>query len=58
MHSIEKRGLLRSKGRLVGGKIRRVYSITRSGQKALDSAKARVRELFGELFEGEQGKNL
>jgi len=34
-----------------GGKIRRVYSATPSGRKALDSAKERVRELFGELFE-------
>jgi DNA-binding PadR family transcriptional regulator len=51
MHGLEKKGLLRSKVLLAGGKIRRVYSITRSGRKALDSAKGRVRELFGELFE-------
>lgn len=55
MHGLEKKRLLRSKVQLVGGKIRRVYSITRSGRKALDSAKARVRELFGELFEDEKG---
>jgi DNA-binding PadR family transcriptional regulator len=50
MHGLEKKGLLRSKEQLVGGKIRRVYSVTQSGRKALDSAKERVRELFGELF--------
>ncbi len=38
----------------VNGKIRRVYSATPSGQKALQAAKHKVRELFGELFELEQ----
>jgi DNA-binding PadR family transcriptional regulator len=51
MHGLEKKGLLRSKEQQVGGNIRRVYSATPSGRKALDSAKERVRELFGELFE-------
>jgi DNA-binding PadR family transcriptional regulator len=51
MHGLEKRGLLRSKEQRVGGKIRRVYSATSAGRKALGSAKERVRELFGELFE-------
>src|ERR1039458_6680227 len=51
MHGLEKKGLLRSKEQRVGGKIRRVYSATASGRNALDSARERVRELFGELFE-------
>jgi PadR family transcriptional regulator PadR len=51
MHGLEKKGLLRSREQQVGGKIRRVYSATPSGRRALDSAKERVRELFGELFE-------
>jgi PadR family transcriptional regulator len=51
VHGLEKKGLLRSKEQRVGGKIRRVYSATPRGVKALDSAKERVRELFGELFE-------
>lgn len=51
MHGLEKRGLLRSKEQQVGGKIRRVYSVTPAGRTALNSAKERVRELFGELFE-------
>jgi len=51
MHGLEQKGLLRSREQQVGGKIRRVYSATPSGRKALDSAKERVRELFGELFE-------
>jgi PadR family transcriptional regulator PadR len=51
MHGLEKKGLLRSKEQRVGSKIRRVYAATPNGRKALDSAKERVRELFGELFE-------
>jgi DNA-binding PadR family transcriptional regulator len=57
MHGLEQKGLLRSKEQLVGGKIRRVYAVTRSGRKALDSAKERVRELFGELFEDNEDEN-
>ena len=51
MHGLEKKGMLRSKQQQVNGRIRRVYSATPSGRKALGAAKQRVRELFGELFE-------
>jgi len=51
VHGLEKKGLLRSKQEQVNGRIRRVYSATASGRKALEAAKQRVRELFGELFE-------
>ena len=51
VHGLEKKGLLRSKRQQVNGKIRRVYSATPRGRKALEAAKQRVRELFGELFE-------
>jgi len=51
VHGLEKKGLLRSEQQQVDGKIRRVYSATPSGRKALQAAKQRVRELFGELFE-------
>jgi PadR family transcriptional regulator PadR len=51
VHGLEKKGLLRSKQQKVNGKIRRVYSATASGRKALEAAKQRVQELFGELFE-------
>jgi len=51
VHGLEKKGLLRSKQQRVNGKIRRVYLATPSGRKALEAAKQRVRELFGELFE-------
>lgn len=54
MHGLENKGLLRSKEQQVGGKIRRVYSATPVGQKALSNAKQKVRELFGELFDDEE----
>ena len=51
LHRLERDGYLRSKGKLTGGKIRRIYSITRRGRKVLAVGRRRVRELFGELFE-------
>ncbi len=51
VHGLEEKGLLRSKNQQVKGKIRRVYTATPSGRWALETAKQRVRELFGELFE-------
>lgn len=38
-----------------GGSERRMYRATQSGRAALSAAKAKVRELFGELFEDEEG---
>jgi DNA-binding PadR family transcriptional regulator len=49
LHSMEKRGLLRSARRAAANQ-RRMYRATAEGKKALASAKQRVRELFGELF--------
>jgi PadR family transcriptional regulator len=60
LHSMEKRGLLRSRQ---GGRRndRRVYRATSEGRKALAIAKHRVQELFSELFEdvldAHSGKN-
>ena len=51
LHSMEKGGYLRSKMRIVDGRMRRNYLITAKGREALSSAKEKVRELFGELFE-------
>jgi PadR family transcriptional regulator, regulatory protein PadR len=53
LHGLEENGLLRSEEHVLAGKIRRVYRITATGQRALKVAKEKVRELFGELFEGE-----
>lgn len=59
LHSMEKRGLLRSRR---GGRRndRRVYRATSEGRKALAIAKHSVQELFSELFEdvlGGRSKN-
>jgi PadR family transcriptional regulator len=53
LDGLEKKGLLRSSRRLVDGRFRRVYRATPAGRKALKTAKHRVKELFGELFEEE-----
>ncbi|MBR8082628.1 helix-turn-helix transcriptional regulator [Burkholderia vietnamiensis] len=53
LHGLEKKGYLTSRLERSGRSGRRVYRITASGRKALASAKHKVRELFGELFEDE-----
>jgi len=58
LHGLEENGLLRSHELCVGGKIRRVYRTTPGGQSVLVSAKEKVRECFGELFEHESGSQL
>ena len=52
LHGLEARKYLRSKVvRSPDGARRRLYRITPAGRRALDAAKLKVRELFGELFE-------
>jgi len=51
LHGMEKKGHLRSEIEEASGHFRRVYRITPKGKKALEGAKEKVRELFGELFE-------
>ncbi|MGA2231769.1 MAG: PadR family transcriptional regulator [Tepidisphaeraceae bacterium] len=55
LHRLEQKGYLRSRNQAIGGKVRRCYSITAPGRRALIHAKAKVRELFDELFEGDEG---
>ena len=51
LHGMEQKGLLRSSATREGKTIRRFYKATPAGRRALRVAKARVRELFGEMFE-------
>lgn len=51
LHGLEAQGYLRSQKKLAGGRSRRVYRATAAGRKALVEARARVKELFGEMFE-------
>ena len=55
LHRLEQKGFLRSAKERVGRTERRVYRATPAGRKALAAAKTKVRELFGELFEDEEG---
>ena len=51
LHGMERQGYLKSTIVQKGGRNRRVYRITRVGRKALATARKRVDELFGEMFE-------
>jgi DNA-binding PadR family transcriptional regulator len=53
LHGLEERGLLTSTEERSGSAARRVYRATPAGREALATAKLKVRELFGELFEDE-----
>jgi DNA-binding PadR family transcriptional regulator len=50
LHGLEKKGYLRSIEQRHGRTARRMYRITASGRRALDDAKRKVFELFGEMF--------
>jgi DNA-binding PadR family transcriptional regulator len=51
LHGLEEKGYLRSREEQAGRSVRRVYSATAAGKRALAGAKEKVRELFGELLE-------
>jgi DNA-binding PadR family transcriptional regulator len=53
LHGLERDGFLRSRIDVVGKKRRRVYEITAEGQKTMILSKARLWELFKEVFESE-----
>ena len=52
LHGLEKKGYLRSMEKRDGKSLRKLYRATPLGRKALQAAKGKVRELFGELIEG------
>jgi DNA-binding PadR family transcriptional regulator len=53
LHGLERDGFLQSRGEIVGKKRRRVYQITSEGRKILMLSKARLWELFKEIFDDE-----
>ncbi|TBR77801.1 MAG: PadR family transcriptional regulator [Burkholderiaceae bacterium] len=55
LHGLEKKDYLRSRLERSGQRGRRVYEITPAGREALAAARIKVKELFGELFEGNGG---
>lgn len=53
LHAMEKKGYLVSREERVGKAVRRLYSATALGREALEVARGKARELFGELVEGD-----
>jgi DNA-binding PadR family transcriptional regulator len=51
LHGLERKGYLRSHVEREGKTSRRLYEATPAGKRALRAALAKVRELYGELFE-------
>lgn len=51
LHGLEAKGYLTSSKHRVGKTVQRLYKATPAGRRALRSAKEKVRELFGEMFE-------
>ena len=52
LYGLERKGYLKSSSQRHGKSMRRVYRATLAGRRALAAAKSKVRELFGELIEG------
>lgn len=52
LRAMERKGYLASKELRVGRAVRRLYRATPLGQEALEVARGKVRELFGEMIEG------
>lgn len=51
LHSMERRGWLRSQTRLVSGHHRKIYVATAAGRRVLEQARKRVGELYEEMCE-------
>jgi PadR family transcriptional regulator len=52
LHTLERKGYLRSRQKRSGRSVRRLYRATPLGAKALGVAREKLRELVGELVEG------
>jgi PadR family transcriptional regulator len=57
LHNMEQSGYLSSTKKLANGRFRRFYRATPMGRRALREGRAKVRELFGELFNEENDSN-
>ena len=53
LHGLARKGYLEMKQEGPGKRARRLYRTTAQGRAALGDAKDKVRQLFGELFEGD-----
>jgi DNA-binding PadR family transcriptional regulator len=50
LHQLEEAGYLRRIDRIVNGKVRKYYTITRAGAGALADARRKIGELVGEVL--------
>ena len=50
LHRLEREGYLSMHKRVIGGKVRKYYSITEQGLTVLDEAKAKIAELVDEVL--------
>lgn len=51
LHNLEQAGYLRREDKLVDGKVRKYYTATAEGKRALADARGKIAELVGELME-------
>jgi DNA-binding PadR family transcriptional regulator len=51
LHQLDTAGYLHRIDRVVGGKVRKYYILTRRGEEALGDARAKITELVGEVLE-------
>ena len=58
LHGLEASGYLTREDRVVGGKVRKYYTITGEGSAALQEARARIAELTHEVVEGQGPASL
>ena len=54
LHSLEESALLKSYNEIIGGKIRKYYTITAKGRRELKKAKHQLIELVGEILTPEE----
>jgi len=51
LHGLEREGYLKSSVKVVGGRVRKYYAVTRKGITALEEAKRKIKELITEVIE-------
>ena len=56
LHQLETAGYLRRLNRVVGGKVRKYYVLTRRGGQALSDARGKIGELVGEVLETDDAR--
>ncbi len=49
LHSMEKKGYLAREERVVEGRVRKYYTATAAGRKALEEVRTKIAELVGEV---------